>query len=348
MPPLVLGGMFRDPVARAREIERALDHALDHGLDAIDTAPLYGFGEGEALLGVWLRGRRDRVILLGKVGLRWDGEFGDVLFETVVDGRRRVVRRDSRPDSIRRDVEASLVRLRCDRIDLVQIHQRDPHTPLAETLGELCRLREEGKLRAIGVSNFSARDLTLAARYAGDEGLASTQNLYSLLERGVEAEILPTAQTQGIGLLAYSPLARGLLAGRASTDAPPLDDGRRSEPLFQPGNRQRVNEAIALALRPIALERGVSIGAVALAWLVSQPGVTAAIVGAQEPSQVEAALPALTLALSAEECGEIERRFGALRLDRSFGLPLARRIVRRLRRIGHGLQRVRERIRRAR
>ncbi len=347
LPPLVLGGMFRDPVARAGEIRRALDRALDHGLDAIDTAPLYGFGEGEALLGAWLRGRRARVILLGKVGLRWDGAFGDVLFEAVVDGRRRAVRRDARPASVRRDVEASLVRLRCEQIDLVQIHQRDPHTPLAETLGELRRLRDEGKLRAIGVSNFSVRDLALAARHAGDEGLASTQNPYSLLDRGVESEILPTARTQGIGLLAYSPLARGLLAGRAGSDAPPLDDGRRGEALFQPRNRQRVNAAIDQTLRPIALERDVSIAAVALAWVVAQPGVTAAIVGAQDPSQLEAALPARALALSAEELGEIERRFAALRLDRASGLPLARRIVRRLRRIGHVLQRVRERVRRA-
>ncbi len=348
IPSLVLGGMYREPVARAREIERALDFALEHGLCAIDTAPLYGFGDGERLLGAWLRGRRERVIVMTKVGLRWDDAFGDVLFAAEVDGRRRTVRRDARPESIRRDVEASLGRLRCEMLDLVQIHQRDPRTPLPETLGELQRLRGEGKLKAIGVSNFSARDLGVAERHAGSEGIATTQDPYSLLDRRVEAEILPAARAQGIGLLAYSPLARGLLAGRAANGAPPLRDGRRQEPLFQRQNRQQINEAIEQTLLPIARDRGVAIGAVALAWVVSQPGVCAAIVGAQDEAQVAAALPARTLVLTDEERRGIERSFAALHLDPGPRLPLARRIGRRLRRIGHDLQWVRERVRRSR
>lgn len=348
LPPLVLGGMFREAGSRTSEIERALDYALDRGVGAIDTAPLYGFGEAEALLGAWLRGRRDRLVLMTKVGLRWDGDFGDVLFTQIVEGRRRTVRRDARPDSIRRDVEASLARLECETLDLVQIHQRDHRTPLCESLGALMRLRDEGKLRAIGVSNFSARDLAEAERLAGPDGLASTQNPYSLLDRRVESEILPTARGHGIGLLAYSPLARGLLAGRAALGAAPIRDGRRNEALFQARNRQRVHAAIEQGLLPIARERGVSIGAVALAWLIAQPGVGAAIVGAQDEAQVAAALPARDLVLTAEERSAIERPFAALHLDPNAGLPLARRLVRRLRRIGHGLQRVRERVRRSR
>ena len=348
VPALVLGGMFRDPRGRSSEIERALDFALDHGLHAIDTAPLYGFGEGEQLLGVWLRGRRARVTLLGKVGLRWDGEHGDVLFRSEVAGGRRVVRRDSRPTSIRRDVEESLARLRCERLDLVQVHQRDPHTPLAETFGELERLRVEGKVGAVGVSNFSASDVVLADRLLGEAGLASTQNLYNLLDRGVEARILPSARAHGIGLLAYSPLARGLLAGRADPGRPPILDGRRSEPLFQPRNRRRVQAAVESALQPIARAMDVPVGAVALAWLIARPGVTAAIVGAQDVAQIESVLAARTLVLSPAQQAAIDQTFGALPLDRGAGVPLGRRFAQRLRRIGHGLQRVRERLRRGR
>jgi len=333
--------MFRDAGRRRSEIERALDFALEAGLHAIDTAPLYDFGDGERLLGDWLRGRRARVTLLGKVGLRWDGDYGDVLFRANVGGHERVVRRDSRPKSVRRDVEESLARLRCDALDLVQIHQRDPHTPLAETLGELERLRVEGKLRALGVSNFTPRDLLEAESVLGPHGLASTQTRYNLLQRDAEVEILPWLQARGTGFLAYSPLARGLLAGRAGPDSPPLLDGRRSEPLFQPRNRRRVNEALDAALQPIARTAGVPISAVALAWLIARPGVTAAIVGAQDVEQVEAALAARRVELGAEQQDSIDRRFQALRLDPQAGLPLHHRMTDRLRRLGQRLQRVR-------
>ncbi len=343
IPPLVLGGMFRAPQARRSEIERALDFALDHGLHAIDTAPLYGFGEGERLLGAWLRGRRGRVTLLGKVGLRWQDARGDVLFQTTVDGVQRVVRRDSRPAAVRRDVEESLGRLGCEALDLVQIHQRDPHTPLAETLGELARLAEEGKLRAIGVSNFRAADLAEADRLLGARGLASTQEPYNLLERGIEAERLPCARERGIGVLAYSPLGRGLLAGRAAPGAPAITDGRRDEPLFQPRNRQRVQAAVESGLVPIARATGVSVGAVALAWVIARPGVTAAIVGAQDVAQVESALAAATLALDPAQQAALGQAFEGLRLDRHAGIPLTRRLVNRLRRIGQRLRRVRPR-----
>lgn len=337
--------MFRDAAGRRREIERALDFALEHGLHAIDTAPLYDFGEGERLLGDWLGQRRSRVTLLGKVGLRWDGDFGDVLFRTNVGGRQRVVRRDGRPQSVRRDVEESLARLRCEALDLVQIHQRDPHTPLADTLGELERLRGEGKLRAIGVSNFAVRDLSEAESVLGDQGLASTQDLYNLLQRDAEAEILPWVQARSTGFLAYSPLARGLLAGRVAADSKPLSDGRRSEPLFQTRNRKRVNDALDAVLRPIAQAADASVAAVALAWLIARPGVTAAIVGAQDGTQVEAALAAVRIELSAEAQASIDRGFQGLRLDREAGVPLHRRLTDRLRRVGHRILRGRDRLR---
>ena len=169
-----------------------------------------------------------------------------------------------------------------------------------------------------------------------------------MLERNVEGEILPWVRARGIGFLAYSPLARGLLAGRVGTGSLPLSDGRRTQPLFQPVNSRRVNATLESVLGPIAHAHGVSVAAIALAWVVARPGVTAAIVGAQDLRQIEAASVAVEVDLAPEVHAEIDERFRALALDRSAGLSLAARVTQRLRRIGHGLRRVRERIHRRR
>jgi len=333
VPAVVLGGMFRDPGGREAELRRMLDAALDAGLDTIDTAPLYGFGEAEGLLGRWLRGRRERVQLLGKVGLRWDDGFGEVLFETTVGGRRVAVRRDARPEAIVRDIDESLRRLGTDRIELVQIHHRDRATPLADSLGALVRLREAGKLRAIGVCNFDGPDLDACVRALGPDGLASAQSGYSLIERGPEREILPRARAAAFGFLGFSPLARGLLGGRLLAGPLGAADGRGGDPLFQPANVRRIHAALADVLDPIARAHGVGRGAVALAWVHGQPGVSAAIGGPQDGAQLADLAAAVTLALGEEERHRLGEAFARLALDRRRGRPLVRRIERRLRRI---------------
>ncbi len=336
LPVLVLGGLFRAPETRRAEIERALDAALDHGMCAIDTAPLYDFGAAEVLLGRWIAGRREKVVLLGKVGLRWDRAEGDLFFETHFEGKSRSVRKDSRPESVRRDVEESLVRLRTDHLDLVQIHQRDERTRLVDTLGELERLREAGKVHAVGVSNFEKKDLieaeaATATLRAG--ALASVQSSLSLIDRRAESFVLPWAQERGCGFLAYSPLARGLLVGRGSSAASPIQDSRLQDPMFQPGNLRAINAAVEGVLQKMADRYGVSLSTLALAWVVAQPGVTSALVGAQTEAQVLDAVQAGTLCLDPPDKAVLDSLSQTLQIDRSEGRPLVERVKGRLRRL---------------
>ncbi len=286
---LVYGSMGRsrqDEPVRAR----VLDAAIEAGMTSIDTAPLYDFGEVEAFLGRAIEGRRERVELLSKVGLRWDGEHGEVLFETEIGGRRRAVRRDSRPSAIRRDVEESLARLRTDRLDLCQIHHPDRRVPLEDALGELDRLRDEGKIRHIGVSNVEPHELRTALACFADatpgRGLASLQLHYSLVERRAETELLPAARAADLGVLAYTPLEGGVLSARFFEDAPWRRARADSDPLFRPPNVGPLREAVERQLAPPAASRGIAPSSVALAWLLAQPGVTAPIVGASSEAQV--------------------------------------------------------------
>jgi len=331
IPKLVLGAMFRDAARREAELLRLLDTALDAGVGAVDTAPLYEFGRSETLLGRWLRGRRERVLVLGKVGLRWDGDHGAVLFDAEIDGRRRAVRRDSRPEAIVRDVDESLRRLGTDRIDLIQIHHRDRGTPLADSLGALVRLEEAGKLRAIGVCNFDGPDLAEAERILGPGRLASVQSEYSLLERGAEREIIPHVAAHRVGFLAYSPLARGILGGRVLGAGLASDDGRGGHPLYQAANARRIHRTLAERVKPLAEARGVGLAAIALAWVMAQPGITAAIAGPQDERQLRDAIDAARIALSPGEQRDVGDAFASLPLDRRLGVPLPTRILRRLR-----------------
>lgn len=314
--PIVFGAMGfgrHEPSERVR----TLHAAIDAGITSIDTAPLYGFGESERLVGQAIADRRARVQILGKVGLRWDAAHGQVLFTAQQpDGSARVVRRDSRPESVRRDVEQSLRRLGIDALDLCQVHHPDPDVPVADTMGELLRLRDEGKLRAIGVSNYSAEQVLEAVQALGDVPLASVQAEYSLLRRAVERELLGPVQALGVGLLAYSPLLHGLLAGcMAGRRRLGLHDHRRWDPVFHPVNVARVERARVEALEPLARRHGVTSAQVALAWLLHQPGVTAAIVGGSSPAQVRANARAAEITLRAGERTGLAAAFEAVHLD---------------------------------
>jgi aryl-alcohol dehydrogenase-like predicted oxidoreductase len=297
VPRIVLGAMARRAATDAERIA-LFERAVDLGLTTFDTAPLYDFGGAERQLGVLLgRAGRTDIQILTKAGLRWDGEHGDVLFTfTDASGVRRAVRRDSRPAALRKDVEESLQRLAVDTLDLVQLHHPDRHTPIAESMGALLDLRAQGKLRHIGVSNFDARQLREAARALGDVPLCSVQPEYNLLRRGVERDLLPACRELAVGVLAYSPLAEGLLAGRPS---PP--DSRIP---------RRVRDALQGVLRPLAEARGVPMATVALAWLTARPGVTAAVAGASTTDQLDGLVAALSLELEPEECRALEEAFG--------------------------------------
>jgi aryl-alcohol dehydrogenase-like predicted oxidoreductase len=296
---------------------RAIQTAIDSGMNAIDTAPVYGFGHSERIVGRALRGRRERAIVMTKVGLRWDEAQGDFYFETTDgEGRKLSVYRTARPESVKWEVEQSLGRLGVETIDLVQVHWPDPKTPIADTMGALLELRAEGKLREIGVSNFSVEMMKDAENALGGVPLASDQPKYNLVVRDAEREILPFARSRSIGVVVYSPLEQGLLTGRVTAERTfPASDGRHKRPTFTAENRRRVNELLARVVRPIAEMHSATLGQVVIAWTVAQPGVTSAIVGARTSEQARENAAGGDLVLEPRENAAIRSAFEALVLE---------------------------------
>jgi aryl-alcohol dehydrogenase-like predicted oxidoreductase len=250
-----------------------VDAALEAGVTLLDTADVYGKGMSEEYLGKALEGRRDRVVLATKFGNAMSDD------EELPGGSAAY---------IRKAVAASLQRLRTDWIDLYQYHRPDGVTPIEETLGALNELVEEGIVRFIGSSNFSAAAIEDADRIAGDHGWArfvSAQNEYSLLERDVEDELLPACERLGIGFLPYFPLASGLLTGKYRRDQDPPEGTRlaRRPERLTPEVFDRIE-----ALERYADERGVSLLHVAIGGLLAQPAVASVIAGATKPDQVRA------------------------------------------------------------
>ncbi len=256
-----------------------VEAALEAGVTLFDTADTYGKehdGGSEALLGEVLAGRRDDVVLATKFGMDMAGANGP---DWGVRGSRRY---------IRRAVEASLRRLRTDYIDLYQMHVPDRRTPIAETLAALDELVTEGKVRYLGSSNFAGwqvADADWTARRAGRERFISAQNNYNLLEREVEAELVPACLRYGVGVLPFFPLANGLLTGKYRRNQPPPPGTRLSEKshLLSGRNFDRVE-----GLEKYAAERGISLLDVAIGGLAAQPAVACVIAGATKPEQVRA------------------------------------------------------------
>ena len=272
-----------------RDSIAAIHRALDTGVNWIDTAAVYGLGHSEETVARALDGRRDRPLVATKCGLVWDD--------------RRRTRIDLSPDSIRREVDASLRRLRVETIDLYQCHWPDPKTPVEATWETMAALKREGKVRLIGVSNF---DVPLLGRCLAVAPVDSLQPPYSLLDRAVEREILPYCREQGIGVVAYSPMQSGLLSGRFDPARLAANDWRRRDAAFTPPLLAR-NLAFAERLAAIAARRGKTAGQYAVAWVLRHPAVTSAIVGARRPDQAAANSVAADVTLTDEEAAEIER-----------------------------------------
>jgi aryl-alcohol dehydrogenase-like predicted oxidoreductase len=246
--------------------------AVERGVTLIDTAPVYGFGRSEEIVGKALAegGLRDKVQIATKLGLSWK------------DGKPF---RDSRPARIREEIEASLRRLGVDVIDLYQVHWPDLETPIADTAEALEALRQEGKIRAIGVSNFSPAQMDVFRTRAK---LDAVQPPYNLFEREIEADVLPYAEASGLSVLAYGALCRGLLAGRVSAQTVfGGDDLRKQDPKFTGARFQQYLSAAA-ALKTLARERfDKSLPALAVRWILDQ-GPTIALWGARRPAQLDA------------------------------------------------------------
>ena len=271
----------------------AIRHARDLGINLFDTAQGYGFGASERLLGRALRDdldhRREEVVIATKGGLRMSDE-GLV--------------RDSRPEWLRRGVEASLRALEVDHIDLYQIHWPDPQVPFAETAIALQQLVEEGKIRHVGVSNFDAAQI---AEFARTRPVETLQPPYHLFRREIEHEVLPYCREHDIGVLAYGPLAHGLLTGaldESTTFA--SDDWRSQSPLFQ-GETFRRNLATVRELARLAADQHeCTVGQLAIAWTLANPAVHAAIVGSRRPAHIEESLGALQVELSDQDLARID------------------------------------------
>ncbi len=266
---------------------------LDLGINWIDTAAVYGLGRSEEVVGRAVAGRRDQVFIATKCGMEWDAQGN--------------VRRNSRPERIRREVADSLRRLNVEVIDLYQIHWPDPNTPLEDSWGTMADLVREGKARYIGVSNFTVEQMQ---RCLAVHPIASLQPPYSLLDRAIEEAILPFCREQNIGVVAYSPMRSGLLTDRFDPARLAPDDWRRRD-----FSEQDFAQAGALVerLRPIASRHGRTVAQLAVAWVKQQPGVTAAIVGARRPGQIEETVVAGDWELSQEDLAAISEALDAVR-----------------------------------
>lgn len=318
------------------EALRTLETAFELGITAVDTAPVYGFGASEEIVGRALaqRGAAGQdVVVMTKVGLRWDQDHGRLAFSAAdASGRLRDVRHDGRPASVRREVDESLRRLGVERIDLVQLHAPDPDVSPEESLGALGELRDAGKLRAVGSSNLTLEQLRRAHAALEPTGLASEQLHFSLLAREAEHDRIPWAVSAGVGILAYSPLDQGLLAGAVPAERTfPPGDKRARRWTFQRENRAQVNRVIDGVLRPIAAGHGATPGQVVLAWTLARPGISAVLVGARRVEHARDNAAAGRLTLSAEEHRAIDAAFAALDLSRPQE-PAWRRGLQRLRR----------------
>jgi len=263
----------------------AIRKAIDIGITTIDTAPVYGFGHSERIVGEAIRGRRDQVIIATKCGLRWDRKEGERHFDTTDNkGKAVTLFKNLKEHSLLEEIDRSLERLGVDCVDLYQCHWPDKTTPLKETMRALTRVLEEGKARAIALSNFAPEQIREALQYGP---VVSNQPPYSMLDRRIEADVLPYCARSGLGVIVYSPLHQGLLTGKVTADRTfPPGDQRSWKPWFQSANRRRALRLLE-KLRPVAERHGRTLAQLAVNWCLCQRGVTAAIVGARRPDQVQ-------------------------------------------------------------
>ena len=301
--------------ADADDAVAAIRKAVDLGITTIDTAAVYGFGRSEQLVARAIKGMpRDKLQILTKFALRWDLAEGEHYFDSTDSlGRKIPIYRNASKDSIVYECEQSLKRLDTDYIDLYQCHWPDSTTPVEETMAAMTKLIEQGKIRAAGSSNFSAADIA-AARAAGP--LVSNQPPYSMLNRGIEADVLGYCREHNIGVLVYSPLERGLLTGKITPDYRfNKGDHRAGQRLFQPENVVKVN-AFLDELRPLAERRDATLAQFVIAWTIRQPGITAALVGARNPVQVTENAKAADIELADEDLERVNALLDKLKLDR--------------------------------
>lgn len=267
---------------------RTIHRALDEGINWIDTAAVYGLGHSEKILARALENKRSKVFIATKCGLVWNSK-----------GK---VRNDLSPASIRKEIEDSLIRLDTDYIDLYQFHWPDPNTAVEKSWETMMKLKQEGKVRCVGVSNFNVELMQKCMKL---EQIDSLQPPYNLFDRGVEKDILPFAEKNGIGVIPYSPMKSGLLSGNFDISKIAPDDWRRKNDDFSEPKLSR-NLQFVEDLRPIAEKHNASIGELAIAWVLLHSAVTAAIVGARRPAQIQETVKAAGIKLDESDLTQIK------------------------------------------
>jgi methylglyoxal reductase len=295
-----IGGWFWGGTDEKQSIE-AIHASLDEGVNLIDTAPIYGFGLAEEIVGKALKGRRSQAVIATKVGMRWNTDMG--VFDTHADDKspsptpaKYRIHKYLGTDSIRYEVEQSLRRLGTDYIDLYQTHWQEPTTPIEVTMEALVKLREEGKIRAIGVSNVTVEQLK---RYGT---VASAQQKFSLLDRGIVNDgVVEHCIRSGIAILSYFSMEQGLLTGAMAPDRVFRDgDTRRTNALFRPESIRRVNALVA-EMRPFAEKYKATIPQVMIGLTAEQRGITHVLVGARDAAQAKENARGGKLAFSSED-----------------------------------------------
>ncbi len=292
----------------------AIRASLDRGITTIDTAPVYGFGRSEILVSQALADiGRDKVEILTKCGLRWDTEKGQFHFKSELpDGNPVNMMKYSGKDGIMEEVEGSLRRLHTDYIDLYQIHWYDATTAISEAMEAFDRLIGQGKIRAAAVCNYKAEQMAEAEKTIT---LASNQVPYSMVKRDIESDVVPYVLENGNGILAYSPLQRGLLTGKINKDYHFNEgDHRPQTKYFKEPNLLRTNEFLQ-KIKPIADDNGATLGQLVINWTLQQPGITAALVGARNADQVNQNAAALDFQLSSDELTVINDELAKLIIE---------------------------------
>ena len=285
--------------------------SIEHGVTTLDTAPFYGFGLSEEMVGKAIKGYdRTKIQLLTKFGLVWDGSNkgkGDFFFDAEKDGVSVPVYKYAAKENVIKEVEESLRRLKTDYIDLLQIHWPDSTTPIAETMEALDLLIQQGKIRAADVSNYDVEQVTEAREKLN---IASDQVGYSMLNRGIEKELIPFAQNHDLGIIAYSPMERGLLTGKYFEGSSLKRNDHRND-YFQQFDLPQIKTFLDTIV-PIANEKKITLSQLVLRWTTLQPGITVVLAGARNAGQAIANAKAMDINLTPEELRFINKELSKL------------------------------------
>ena len=307
-----IGGWMWGGAERKDALE-AIRVSIDHGVTSIDTAPIYGQGLSEEIVGEAIKGqKRDQLQILTKFGMRWDLDKGMLAFKSKDNSGKDIdIYKYAGKESVIQECEDSLKRLGTDYIDLLQIHWADVTTPIEETYEAVLRLKEQGKIREAGVCNYNVEQTKAANSVVK---LASNQVPFSMVERSIEKELVPYCIENKIGILAYSPLQRGILTGKIKPGHSFNEgDTREGNRFYQPENITRIN-AFLDELRPMAESKSATVAQLVIRWTIERPGITVALVGARDANQAIQNAKAINVKLSAEEIDYINERLYKLQL----------------------------------